>query len=196
MQTWDKWTDAETVTAEALVDHWEDLIYWMANRARRSYHLDTESRDDIAQSMILELLAMPASKRPYIGYARMVLNNSLRDAVALIVSRGARPHKIWNTNATTDYESAVAGHNPDDDVLYALDYLRNTEHSGKHETTLVNAITLDAALEGLTARERLCVDVERNSESIAEEMGCSKQRVSQIRRLALTKLKKILNRRK
>jgi RNA polymerase sigma factor (sigma-70 family) len=191
MKTWESWTDAETVTDEALIQHWRSLVKGIATNVARTYHLNDDDRDDLAQECFLKLLKMPESARPHIVYARTTIKNAIRTGISKAMSRGGSPTQKWRDYSTTDYESAVAGHNSDDEVSYPVDYLTG---SPSPEAALVDSLSLDAALTTLTPRERASVEMERTLEAIAKDMGCSTEWVRQIRRRALSKLKRALAR--
>jgi RNA polymerase sigma factor (sigma-70 family) len=191
MQTWDRWTKTEP-TVDELVDKFERLLFYMANQAARTYGLDVDDRDDVISAMMVRLLSLPVSKRPYLGYVKMVLNNALRDGLQSVVGRGASPKATWKDYATTDYHSAAGG----DVDEFDSDPLDHISPMVCPESAIVDRITLDAALDTLTPRERICVDQERLPTEIAKELGITRTYVNMIRLRALRKLRRHLTKRK
>lgn len=150
-QEWEKWTDAEPVTDDMMLEQFLPLCGYMARQASRTYGLREEDVEDIVQSMTLALLALPAEKRAYTGYCKAVLNNALRDAIAETLRRGAKPHAKWKDNLTTDYLSVAPSEDGDDDVTAALDRLAGT---GIGEDLILTRIALREAIDALPPLER------------------------------------------
>jgi RNA polymerase sigma factor (sigma-70 family) len=150
MTEWAKWTDAEPVTDDMMLEHWGGLITYMTRQAVQSYGLH-DDRDDLQQSVTLALLALPQATRPLIGYCKTTMNNALRDAIAEHVGQGARPKKQWKDNLTLDYQSAAPSEDSDGDDTAALDRLVSIDAG---ESTMIDRLALRAALDALPELER------------------------------------------
>ena len=189
MQTYERWTQDDHVTDDALLKHFGNLVHWLARRAARSYSLSAEDIEDISQSLFLKLVATPADKRPFEGYCLMVLNNALRDELHEVVGSGSTPDRIWNRHGTVGYDEATAALSPGDDISDPLEYISPALNP---ETSMVDSLALNTALLTLSDRERVCLDLERPTSDIAAELGITHQYISVIRKRAYRKLRQKL----
>lgn len=155
MTEWAKWTDAEPVTDELMLDKWGGLITYMTRQVAQSYGL-SDYFEDIRQSMTVALLKLPQDKRPLTGYTKTTLNNALRSALRDLSSRGASPVNNWREYQTLDYLSAAPSEDSDDDATAALDRLAGC---GLGEDALITQIALKEAVEALPALEREAIEM-------------------------------------
>lgn len=189
-QEWEKWTDAEPVTDEMMVEQFVALCGYMARQAARTYGLREEDVEDTVQSLSLALLALPQNKRPFVGYCKATLNNALRDAIAERLRRGATPVNNWREYQTLDYLSAAPLEDGNDDATAALDRLAGC---GLGEDAILTSIALREAVDALPALEREAITMVYlhgyRQQEVAKHQGVSSTIVSRRIKKALTALK-------
>lgn len=192
---WTKWTEADHVSDEMLLDEFAGLTKVAAHVAARSYRLNDYDREDIRSEITLRLLRISQDKRAFDGYCRTVVNNSIRDSINNLMSRGGGPRLKWRDYSTLDFETSsrfqCANYDADLDGSELIDSALPIPESP--EDSLVMTITLDSAMAVLSEREREIVSLHYGSDmsltSVATRMNSD---VRHTLNTALDKLRSVL----
>jgi RNA polymerase sigma factor (sigma-70 family) len=172
---WPKWTDEDPVSDELITTHWARYIKMLAITARRTYRLADDEIDDLRGDLVIKLLRVPQERRPYIGYIKTTLTNTLRTALHDYVSRGATPGVSWREHKTFDYVQA-APETPKGDEASGYDALDYISPLDLPEDTMNARIDIARAVATLPAHEQQIVELYLQGYSgreIAEELSTS-----------------------
>lgn len=200
MSEYKKWTEENPVTDELLLEHWEGFIGYISSVASRTYKLSEEDREDILADIKLRLLGIPADKRMFEGYTKIVINNAVRDGIKSIVSHGATPGNNWKGYrfSTLDFHTAApTNHNRSGDEPSEDEMDRVVPPFMGLESILVDRFTLVKAIKTLKPNQKRVVELyygeDLSALVVAHRMGMSEENVRLLIKKAIRKLNKALS---